>query len=209
MSPKNEIPLQALASPELAAMHKRLEEMNCVMEFEVYAFRSGEFISRELHRQALELFFAGVRERSIQQRLSVIKEFPKYASSAFFMLEVDFSAATSIRLSEDRVMQLVAQRENLPDAQCLFRAFSDPPHGMKISQAEAPHLFQTWCELMGLSPKDDIKVLDWVGDPNQEPQRSDWSNYFSAGKEWWGIWCLTILNPLKRTISVLAASATD
>ena len=52
-------------------------------------------------------------------------------------------------------------------------------------------------------------VLDWVGDVDAHPERSDWSNYFDAGKEWWGIWCTTIWNPSTRTLAAIAASSTD
>ena len=39
--------------------------------------------------------------------------------------------------------------------------------------------------------------------------RCDWSNYFDDGLDWWGVWCLTIHNPQRQTLSALAASATD
>jgi hypothetical protein len=54
-----------------------------------------------------------------------------------------------------------------------------------------------------------VVVRDWVGDPQREPGRSAWSPYFDDGKEWWGIWCLTVWNPRRRTLSAMMASQTD
>ena len=38
---------------------------------------------------------------------------------------------------------------------------------------------------------------------------TDWSNYFEAGKEWWGAFYWTILLEEKQEIIVIGASATD
>ena len=37
----------------------------------------------------------------------------------------------------------------------------------------------------------------------------DWSNYFDAGKEWWGTYCWTIYNPYNNIITVITGSSTD
>ncbi|WP_167659284.1 hypothetical protein [Pseudomonas fluorescens] len=34
-------------------------------------------------------------------------------------------------------------------------------------------------------------------------------DYFDDGPEWWGVWCLSIWNPKRGTLAVLAASTTD
>lgn len=39
--------------------------------------------------------------------------------------------------------------------------------------------------------------------------RTDWSNYFDAGKEWWGTFYWTVFNKKNNTIMVLGASETD
>lgn len=87
----------------------------------------------------------------------------------------------------------------------LERAFLDPPYGTKL-EAKA---FSEWAAVLGLLPADGVNVIDWVGNPDEEPGRSTWCDYFDAGKEWWGIWCLTVFNPRCRTLCVLAASTTD
>ena len=209
MSMRNDGSLKLLNSSELAALKAQLEVAGSVMDFEVYSVSPGEAISWELHRQALVAFFESVREKFVQHRVVTIRDYPQHAGAKFFVLGVNCTEATATKLPQDRVLQLVVQREHQSDAQCLFGGFSDPPYPMKIGREEAQPLFERWCDLLGLRPEDSIEVLDWVGSPDQEPQRSEWSNYFDAGKEWWGIWCLTIWNPVERTIGVVAASTTD
>ena len=87
----------------------------------------------------------------------------------------------------------------------LFQAFDDPPYGARCE----PGLFADFCRTVGLLPHQGIEVLDWVGNPETEPERSEWSDCFDDGKEWWGIWCLTVWNPQQRTLAALVASATD
>ncbi len=87
----------------------------------------------------------------------------------------------------------------------LERAFLDPPYGTKLDRKD----FRDWLAMLCVLPDDDLKAVDWVGNPDDEPERSTWSDYFEAGKEWWGIWCLTVFNPRCRTLCVLAASTTD
>ncbi|WP_395317341.1 hypothetical protein [Variovorax sp. UC74_104] len=89
--------------------------------------------------------------------------------------------------------------------QRLSQAFQNPPSSLRCP----PELFSEFCTVVGLLPDHDIEVLDWVGDPFMEPERSNWSKYFEDGKEWWGIWCLTVWNPRHQTLAALVASSTD
>lgn len=89
--------------------------------------------------------------------------------------------------------------------QRLLQAFENPPNSIQCP----PELFAEFCAAVGLLPNHDIEVLDWVGDPFTEPERSNWSDYFEDGKEWWGIWCLTVWNPRHQTLAALIASSTD
>lgn len=180
--------LLVLTSPTLLAMQARLDAARCEIDFEVYAVPSEVAISLELHLQALAVFFVEMCQESIP---------------------LDWLKTTATRLPQERVLQLIDHREPGATQDCLFHAFCDPPYGPTIGRSESCVLFHQWCDWLGLRPEDGIEVMDWVGDPTQDPRRSEWSDYFDAGKEWWGIWCLTIWNPVTRTIGVLAASTTD
>jgi len=92
----------------------------------------------------------------------------------------------------------------------LAQAFDDPPYTLQCDDPGLhAELFPRFCACTGLVRGEGIEVLDWVGDPERDPGRSDWSNYFEDGKEWWGIWCLTVWNPRHRTLAAIAASTTD
>jgi len=87
----------------------------------------------------------------------------------------------------------------------LCQAFGNPPY----PNPSLSEMFDEFCATVGLAPEHGIEVFDWVGDSHTEPERSNWSDYFEEGKEWWGVWCLTIWNPYQQTLSALAASASD
>jgi hypothetical protein len=200
--------LRALSDPALTALREKLAEAGCVFDFAVYRLENGIDPSPALHRCALELLFADIRERWLVNHQEVIKKFPQYSASNSFQLDYDCSAAIPEVLPAEKVQSLFEDMTYSAGAPCLFLRFSDPPYGFR-KDADAKGLFDQWCQILGLIPDHLPEVIDWVGDPDLEPSRSEWSNYFEAGKEWWGIWCLTIWNPVTRTLGVLAASATD
>jgi hypothetical protein len=86
-------------------------------------------------------------------------------------------------------------------------AFSDPPYTLydwrrshRISEVEATELFhEINRELPGGISSDSI-VFQWP---------DDWSNFFDAGKEWWGSFLWTVANPGSPRICAIAASTTD
>lgn len=200
--------LQALSGPALTALREKLAEAGCVFDFAVYTLEKGIDPSAALHRCALELLFADVREQWLVNHQEAIKKFPQFSASNFHQLDYDCAAASPEILPVEKVRDLFSCAAHPAGASCLFLSFSDPPYGF-MKDADAKALFDQWCQILGLIPDHLPEVIDWVGDPDLEPSRSEWSNYFEAGKEWWGIWCLTIWNPVTRTLGVLAASATD
>ena len=84
-----------------------------------------------------------------------------------------------------------------------------------IQPAARRALWADFCEQTGLLPEAGISVRDWVRHNSYnhtgraQYSRHPLSNYFDAGLEWWGIWCLTIHHPRRQTVAALAASATD
>ena len=84
-----------------------------------------------------------------------------------------------------------------------------------IQPAARRALWADFCEQTGLLPEANISVRDWVRhnsynhNGRAQYSRHPLSNYFDAGLEWWGIWCLTIHHPRRQTVAALAASATD
>ena len=139
----------------------------------------------------------GLGAPSIEQHRQALAGLFEYL--AWPKQDVDLARAHPRRLSAGEVRAL-AERSG-----ALRQAFLDPPYRTKLEAKD----FRDWLAMLHVLPDEELDVVDWVGNPDQEPARSTWSDYFDAGKEWWGIWCLTVFNPARRTLCVIAASTTD
>ena len=109
-------------------------------------------------------------------------------------------------------------RINKNDINGLAYALLDPPHGLYITdpnekwspeygkheQLKLTELFHIFIketfEINNLEHTNHLEVYKWS---------NDWSNYFDAGKEWWGTFYWTILNKKRSEIIIIAASSTD
>jgi len=79
-------------------------------------------------------------------------------------------------------------------------AFSDPPYGMRLSGKDKGRLFEAIsADLLG-GIDDASFIYEWP---------TDWSNYFEAGKEWWGSFLWSFANRGFPRITVITASTTD
>ncbi|XXF08114.1 hypothetical protein J3Q00_19310 [Pseudomonas sp. D2-3] len=191
--------LQPMQSQRLDELRTRLEEAGYVFDFVVATLDSTATPGELEHRQALGLLFEGIEERARIWQRKLIAQDARYAQYRWPAWTADLGQARPQPLTADAVREL-ASEDGL-----LCRNFRNPPYGTALQVAD----FREWLHALRLYPEEDMQVLDWVGDAEAEPQRSAWSRYFDDGKEWWGIWCLTLYNPRRRTLSALAASATD
>lgn len=191
--------LQPMQSQRLDELRTRLEEAGCVFDFVVTTLDPTATPGEAEHRQALQMLFQAIQNnaRAWQQRL--IAQDARYAKQHWPELTVDLAQARPQPFTADAIREL-ASEDGL-----LCRNFRDPPYGTQLQVAD----FREWLQMLRLHPDEGLQVFDWVGDAHEDPQRSAWSDYFDDGKEWWGIWCLTLYNPRRRTLSALAASATD
>ncbi|MGY3777087.1 hypothetical protein [Isobaculum melis] len=62
--------------------------------------------------------------------------------------------------------------------------------------------------------KEDFRTINQLLFPNQQNLiiyrwNDDWSDYFDAGKEWWGTFYWTIYDPSTNRMTVIGASTTD
>lgn len=176
--------LVELVSPAIAELRTELIRARCAFQFNVFQVEPYRY-SEDLHKAALAMAFQEID------------------------IKADIQSAKSKTLLAGEFDALVTTR-GLPEIHPpLFHAFRDPPYGTSWTDSDAQENFVKWLKLLGADRTNNLCVLDWVGDPDQNPGRSGWSTYFDSGKEWWGIWCLTIWNPARNTISVLVASQTD
>ncbi|MDH1262373.1 hypothetical protein [Pseudomonas sp. GD03944] len=191
--------LQPMQSQRLDELRTRLEEAGCVFDFVVTTLDPTATPGEEEHRRALQILFEIIEERARLGRLELIAQDSRFAKQRWPDLTPDFAQARPTTLNHIELHELVSE-DGL-----LCRNFRNPPYGTQLQVAD----FREWLQMLRLYPDEELQVLDWVGDAYEEPQRSAWSDYFDDGKEWWGIWCLTLYNPRRRTLSALAASATD
>ncbi|PLK50524.1 hypothetical protein [Uliginosibacterium sp. TH139] len=78
--------------------------------------------------------------------------------------------------------------------------FAEPPHSIGATTSA----LEEWFELInaelfgGLNRQ--LEIFSWG---------HDWSNYFDAGKEWWGAYFWSVHNPSLQRLAVIGASTTD
>jgi hypothetical protein len=89
---------------------------------------------------------------------------------------------------------------DLEEAHGYAYAFSRPPYGLGLPNVETDALFHTLshCLFGGLS--EDLEIWRW---------ETHWTNYFEAGREWWGEYLWTVHRPGSGRVVVIAGSSTD
>lgn len=205
-------PAQAAA---IESLRESMASANCVLDFTVCQVADGEVPAEAHHRALLARMFDEIGARGLARRAEFIALHPAYAAQPAWTLVYDLGSAQSTPWCTQGLAKVLCQQPGeriaidrasvASGAEWLFQAFDNPPYPADCP----PGLFGEFCRVVGLSTEPGVKVFDWVGDMDAEPQRSTWSNYFDDGKEWWGIWCLSIWNPAQRTLAALAASTTD
>ncbi|MDR3056014.1 MAG: hypothetical protein LBU53_11565 [Zoogloeaceae bacterium] len=197
--------LETLEHQGIAKLRQRLQTADCVFDFVAYRVTGHATPDEETHRQALTGLFAQIDEREKQYWRELALREPKHLSYCEQQLARKWAESTKIedakahRLTPKEIETLVAKDSELE------RAFRHPPSDTKLNAKD----FADWLNTLRMIPREGVEVLNWVGVWYKNPDSSNWSDYFDDGKEWWGIWCLTIYNPKQRTLSALAASATD
>ena len=79
-------------------------------------------------------------------------------------------------------------------------AFSDPPYQLRLLAKDKGRIFATINSNL-LGGIDDTSVIyEWP---------TDWTDYFDAGKEWWGSFLWSFANHALSRVVIIAASATD
>lgn len=198
------------------ALRQQLKEVYCVFDFVVLAVEPEAEVDQALHRQGLQhLYLQLMAER--RERWETLRQDPRYADVGLTSMRWEQERAVPEALSQEQVRQLVCENLEQQDL-ALYRAFRQPPYGLHFpgGAEQARQVYGQWLDVLGLDPEQQPLVINWVGNleldcqaPDMGPHLQPWSDYFDEGLEWWGVWCLTVWNPVRRTLSVLAASATD
>jgi hypothetical protein len=209
--------LQRIESVASDALTKTLKEVGCPFDFSVYSVADHVDVNEAIHREVLAALFDRIDQEYVERHKSFREQYPHHASLPWTETKANCDKAIGDVLSTEQIQALCVTTHWREGYAPLFCSFRDPPYGTRMDDQTAERLFSEWLQYIGLTPNDAITVINWVGDvvfdwedgASDVGARSEWSDYFEAGKEWWGIWCLTIWNPAQRTLSVIAASETD
>lgn len=199
-----------------ASLRQRMEQAGCAFDFLVLAPEASETVDEALHRQAVGLLFQHIKAQWLERHRQLTLD-PRYTEAAPPAMDWDLSKAVAKTLNRDEVARLMGGDKDDQHIYALYAAFCDPPYGTRFTDDTPQALFKEWLDLLGLEDGTDVVVLSWVDNFNfnwtasdeHDPAREPWSDYFEDGLEWWGVWCLSIWNPKRRTLAVLAASTTD
>lgn len=216
------LPLTASDESDTTNLQAVLREAGCVFHFSINLMADGSDEATEAqHRFALQGLFDALQAENLAHWQRLVAKDSAYRSQILTPLNHGVDKAACMPLDAHSVVPAVqfppghrvAYGRDLKTVswfEWLAQSFDNPPYGMRTEDPEMHRaLFPSFCKATGLLPDNNITVLDWVGDCGREPERSEWSPYFEEGKEWWGIWCLTVWNPKHRTLAAIAASATD
>jgi hypothetical protein len=195
------------------AVREKMDLAGCVFDFTVHTMAEGVVVTEAQHRAVLAALFGQIQTQLRDLRTQMLAKNPDLAGKPYWQLNYQVECAIATAVDAMCVVGATALQPGYREGyapghtwfEALAQSFDDPPYRAQCP----PNLFVEFCSVLGLLPAQDIAILDWVGGPDAHPECSAWSNYFDAGKEWWGIWCMTVWNPQQRTLSAFAASATD
>ncbi|WP_434605756.1 hypothetical protein J3P80_12455 [Pseudomonas sp. D2-30] len=200
------------------ALRQRMEKAGCAFDFLVFAPEAVDTVDQALHGQAVDRLFQYIKAQWLEQHRQLVVD-PSVADVPPPNMNWDLAKARPRALGRDEILQLVRVEKTgrNPESFALYDAFCEPPYGTRFVDDTPQALFKEWLDVLGLAPDARVVVVDWVDNFNfnglasdePDPTRDPWSDYFADGMEWWGVWCLSIWNPERCTLGVLAASTTD
>lgn len=218
---------------EIKQFQKEIYDARIEFEFEIYSLNElldyTQVDEIDLHKKALRYYFKNYEKNEqnhIQQNIEhinerLLNEHNAYTKQVLLknleklkLIEPhNAELATKVQLDshfEIETSWLQAQKQQyLTWFDYFVRAFFDPPYSTNVkNKDEQISIFTRFCKYTGLN--EHAEIYDWVGCGGEYmPDRSQWSYYFEAGREWWGNWCLTVLNQECQTMAVIIASTTD
>jgi hypothetical protein len=191
--------------PELARLLADFGRRGGVLDF-VFLQSEKEMPPPEPHRAAA---LAGMA--AIDRRLETYAEATtstQYPIEIFYRVTWDAARLTGEQIpfetfwgSDDATPTQTSQTSwTIPNVDGYKTAFFLPPYPLRGSEQEHQQLFASInAFLLGPNPNA-CEIFSWG---------TDWSNYFDAGKEWWGAFFWTLREPDADVFTVIGASSTD
>jgi len=190
---------------ELAALLVRFREIGGVVDYVL--LRSGVLPAPpQFHKAAALAGIAAIDRRLESWAVSHASE--EYPAEGFFRLEWDESklsggpvSFTTFWGTDDVKPKPIGQHAwSIPDVDGYKTAFFHPPYGLRGPDHEKEGLFDGINAFVLGSDPTACEIFSWS---------TDWSNYFDAGKEWWGAFYWTVRPTGSNSIVVIGASSTD
>lgn len=189
----------------LAALLADFDEAGGVLDYVI--LRTGAApTSPQLHRAAA---LAGISAIDLRlEKWAEIHASEDLKAERFFRLRWDESrlsgrpaSFTTFWGTDDAKPEPLGRgTHRVPNVDGYKTAFFYPPYRLSCPDHEAEHLFDGINSyVLGPDPAG-CEIFSWS---------TDWSNYFDAGKEWWGAFYWTVRPAGSDSLVVIGASATD
>jgi hypothetical protein len=184
-------------SPELERLLADFGNRGGVLEF-VFLQAQQELPASELHRAAALAGMAAI-DRFYEEHAR------RYAVplDARFRITWDATRLVGEHVSFETFWGTddeVIRSGVVPNVNGYKTAFFLPPYNMRGDEQEKQQLF-AHINALTLGPDPSAcEIFSWG---------TDWSNYFDAGKEWWGTFFWTLRQPGSDLFTVIGASSTD
>lgn len=162
----------------------------CVLDYVIIG-DSGEYQRLEGHKKAVLFAFSVINERikpsGIQWSFDEGRMRAKKESVSEF-----FAAPEKPYKKIRKDVTLM----DLPEELKYWSAFLEPPHSTGYTLAD----WEKMNEVLFPSGREELEIYRW---------NDDFSDYFYAGREWWGNAMWSIWDPQMRRYVVIGASSTD
>jgi hypothetical protein len=195
-----------LSDRELEAVIHYCDDMGVVLDYVVLQ-DVDVLITEETHRKAALTGMSVIDKRLEEWALARASE--KFPLECFFRVKIDSRDISGSKTSfaefwgsNDAFPKTTGHGGwTIPNADGYKTAFFNPPYGLRKPVKEALILFNNINNALLLPLCDEnLEIYKWA---------NDWSNYFDAGKEWWGTFYWTIYNKEKSLFVVIGGSTTD
>lgn len=188
--------------PLIRRLLRVIEECGGVVDVFFAAVDQYSLAPEELHRRAASLGLEALKQRMDEQAEELARRYEmEYGTNPEHLFRVKLvpgHVPVGKRISTDEFMHGPRDSDPRELPEGFVHAFCDPPYGLR--RANPMRLLSTFRRLVlhQLAPETEIWQWDTEG-----------SNYFDAGKEWWGSFFWTVQPPPGRIIVALLASTTD
>lgn len=197
-----------------ARLRNRLDEFGNVFEFVTSVLDQSISMDAPGHKRALLELYQQIMSSQREWHSKVVRELPAadYPEPSIYW---NLGDAVGEVLNRQQITNLLRTSDDDTLRPTLYGDFVRPlclPMGAnRAGQAQA--LFGEWIDAIGLADQDDIQVLNWVNQSLMKAQQGNagtllWTDFFGPDPLFSHAWCLTVWNPLRRTISALAACST-